>query len=81
MSESIHGHEVMRMMLESKQKFTKKSLEKAIIDKFGSDARFHTCSAENMSAEELIEFLESRGKFIGSEEEFSTDAGKICDHE
>ena len=34
----IHGHEVMRMMLESQQPFDEASLEQAIVEKFGSEA-------------------------------------------
>lgn len=80
MSEAIHGHAVMEMMIESGESYTKESLEKAIIDKFGEEARFFTCSAENMTAKEIIDFLESRGKFVPSDKGFSTDANKICDH-
>ncbi len=80
MSESIHGHDVMEMMIAAKQSFTKESLEQAIVEKFGKDARFHTCSADNMIAKELIDFLESRGKFNGSNEGFVTVPDKICDH-
>ena len=67
--ESIHGHEVMQMMVESGAAYTKDSLEAAIITKFGKDARFHTCSAQNLTPRELVEFLESREKFIDSDEE------------
>ncbi len=80
--ESIHGHEVMEMMISSKESFTKESLEEAIINKFGKDARFYTCSAQNMTASEIIEFLELRGKFMDSDggEGFQTDPSQICDH-
>ena len=80
MSESIHGHEVMEMMVASGKSYTKASLEHEIIEKFGVDTRFYTCSAENMTAHELVDFLESRNKFIGDGERFSTDSEKICDH-
>ena len=80
MSESIHGHEVMEMMVASGKTYTRESLEVEIVEKFGADARFHTCSAENMTAKELVDFLEDRGKFINSDEGFSTDPEKICDH-
>ena len=80
MSESVHGHEVMEMMISSKKQFTKESLEQAIAEKFGSHARFYTCSAEDMTAKELIDFLDSRGKFNGSDEGFATDPDKICNH-
>lgn len=81
MTDSIHGHAVMEMMLESRDPFTKASLKSAIEAKFGAQARFHTCSANNLTAEELIDFLAARGKFTEQEGKgFQTDASKICDH-
>ena len=80
MSDSIHGHEVMQMMLDSGENYTNETLETAIIEKFGSKARFHTCSAENMTAKDLVVFLAARDKFIDSGEGFKTDPEKICDH-
>lgn len=80
MSKLVHGHEVMEMMMTSGKNYTKETLEREIIEKFGADTRFHTCSAENMTACELVDFLESRDKFIGAGEGFSTNPEKICDH-
>ncbi|MDY1039115.1 YecH family metal-binding protein [Lelliottia sp. CFBP8978] len=77
---SIHGHDVLNMMLESGEQYTEKSLIQAIDLRFGNNARFHTCSAENMSAGELVTFLAARGKFIPVEEGFSTHESKICRH-
>ena len=75
---SIHGHEVLNMMLESGERYSEQSLEAAICMRFGKDARFHTCSAEDMTAAELVAFLASRGKFIPAENGFSTHESKIC---
>ena len=80
MSQSIHGHEVMEMMLEEGGHFTRASLKEAIEARFGADARFHTCSASGMDVEALIDFLAKRGKFIESEQGFQTRADKICNH-
>lgn len=80
MTKSIHGHEVMQMMLSSEQSYTKESLCAAIVAKYGQDSRFHTCSAENMSAEQLVDFLQSRGKFVGAQSGFTTSADKMCNH-
>ncbi|MEG0009251.1 YecH family metal-binding protein [Aeromonas lusitana] len=80
MSQSIHGHEVMEMMLTQGGQFTRASLKQAIDERFGSEARFHTCSASEMDAEALIELLAKRGKFIESEHGFQTRADKICNH-
>ncbi|EHC38096.1 hypothetical protein LTSEADE_1769, partial [Salmonella enterica subsp. enterica serovar Adelaide str. A4-669] len=38
--DSIHGHEVLNMMIESGEQYTHTSLEAAIK---GERARFHTC--------------------------------------
>jgi probable metal-binding protein len=75
----IHGHEVMRMMLEGGGSFDRHSLKAAIIERFGPAARFCTCSASGMSADELIEFLAERGKFVPTGDGFSTSPDKICD--
>ena len=77
---SIHGHEVLNMMLDSETGYSEKSLEQAIIAKFGDEARFHTCSAEGMTAGELVLFLAERGKFIPQQDGFTTHESKICHH-
>ncbi|WP_228728746.1 YecH family metal-binding protein [Klebsiella grimontii] len=65
---SIHGHEVLQMMISSGESYTVATLEAAIIARFGKEARFHTCSAENLSAAELVAFLQKKGKFIAVDE-------------
>ncbi|WP_421177553.1 YecH family metal-binding protein [Aeromonas jandaei] len=80
MSQSVHGHEVMEMMLEQDGQFTRASLKQAMAQRFGADARFHTCSSSEMDAEALIDFLAARGKFIEAGEGFQTRADKICNH-
>jgi len=80
MPNQIHGHEVMHMILDSGLTYSRESLAAAIIGRFGSDARFHTCSAENMTAAELIEFLSARGKFSGPPEAFTLDPDRVCQH-
>ncbi len=78
---TIHGHEVLNMMLQAGHGFTRASLEQAILETFGSEARFYTCSAQDMTAAELIDFLEQRGKFVPVDEGFNTRPDKICNHE
>jgi len=80
MPDQIHGHEVMRMMLASGDTYTRSSLRSTIVGKFGEDARFYTCSAEQMTAEELIVFLEDRGKFVRRDGGFTTAPERVCDH-
>jgi probable metal-binding protein len=80
METQIHGHDVLDFMIASGASYTRASLAEAIRGKFGPEARFHTCSADNMTAEELITFLASRGKFVGTEAGFTVDAGRVCQH-
>lgn len=75
----IHGHEVLAMM--QGRSYTEKSLLEAIIEKFGTEERFYTCSAENLTAQELIDFLKDHGKFMPMDNGFTVDAGKVCEHE
>ncbi len=76
----IHGHEVLHMMME--QSYTSKDqLLKDIKTKFGDEERFYTCSASNMTAEELVDFLEKRGKFMPcNEKDFTVNAERICNN-
>jgi len=77
----IHGHEVMKMMLGSGKTYTKASLTDEIVRCFGANARFYTCSAENLSPAELVDFLEAKGKFVPSKEGgFNTSADLMCQH-
>lgn len=72
----IHGHEVLDMM--QGHSYTEKSLLEAIIDRFGAEERFYTCSAENLTAQGLIDFLKEHGKFMPMEEGFTVDRTKVC---
>ena len=70
----------MAMMNESRQTFTRESLAAAIVTRFGAGARFHTCSASGMTPEQLITFLEERGKFAPSPSGFTLDPERVCQH-
>jgi probable metal-binding protein len=80
MAERVHGHEVMAMMVESGTGYTRESLRAAIVDRFGPDTRFYTCSADSLTPDELITFLQARGKFIPAADGFTTDESKLCNH-
>lgn len=77
---SVHGHDVLNMMIESGERYSAGSLEAAIITRFGKTTRFHTCSAENLTAGELVAFLQQKGKFIALPEGFTTNESKMCRH-
>lgn len=76
--EQLHAHEVLFMM--EGNSYSEASLRAAIIDKFGESQRFYTCSAENMSVDELIVFLKQKGKFMPADDGFTVDTTKVCSH-
>lgn len=77
---SVHGHDVMDAMVASNRLFTRESAAAFIIEKFGLGTRFHTCSASEMTAQDLVDFLATRGKFVGSEEGFTVNTQRVCQH-
>ena len=78
--EQIHGHEVIQMMLQSGKAYTRASLLTDIVATFGSDSRFFTCSAQNLSPEGIIDFLQAKRKFVPCEEGFQTSPDLMCKH-
>ncbi len=79
--QSVHGHEVMHMMLERPEGFTRAELVQAIAERFGAEARFHACSAEGLTAEGLVAFLQERGKFLERKGRMQVQPERICQHE
>jgi probable metal-binding protein len=78
---SVHGHAVLEMM--DGNDYTESSLLDAIHKKFGTEARFHTCSQSDMNANQLVAFLKAKGKFkptSADNSQFTVDTRKICRH-
>ncbi len=76
-----HAHEVMQMMADSGGTYTRESFAASLADRFGPDARFCSCSAAGMSADELLVFLFSRGKLAGDiDGSFRLCAAGHCGH-
>ena len=78
--EQIHGHEVMQLMLQSGKAYTRASLLADIVARFGPSSRFFTCSAENLTPEGIIDFLQGKGKFVPGAEGFRTSPDLMCKH-
>jgi probable metal-binding protein len=76
--EQMHAHEVLHMM--EGNSYSEKTLREAIINKFGEQQHFYACSAEDMDVDELIVFLKRKGKFMPSDDGFTVDITKVCDH-
>jgi probable metal-binding protein len=75
---TIHGHEILHHLLEKEP--TPAELRNHVCKTYGSDVRFRTCSAEDMSLEELIVFLKDRKKFILLDGKMVAQPEKMCSH-
>lgn len=77
---SIHAHKILEMM--HGKSFTEASLINTIKGDFGDDARFHTCSAQDMDAQAIVAFLKNKGKFkpASDEQGFTVNENAVCDH-
>lgn len=76
--EQLHAHEVLHMMYGNS--YSEQTLKEVIIRKFGAEQLFYACSADSMDADELIEFLKRKGKFMPANEGFTVDISKVCNH-
>ena len=61
---TAHVHEILEMISMSGKAYSSAELQQAIEAQFGNEMRFNSCSIDNMNAEQAVEFLISRGKFI-----------------
>ncbi len=75
---SIHAHQVLKAFAGKQDSL--ESLLKAISDQFGHDALFHNCCGNEMSAEQLLTFLQKKGKLIETQTGLFTVNHQTCDH-
>ncbi len=78
-SNQIHGHAVMDMMIAADQAYTRESLRAAIVERFGEDAVFYTCSASGLDVDAMIDFLAGHGKLKGEPGALRLDPSTRCD--
>jgi probable metal-binding protein len=77
--ENVHGHEVLRLVGEAEVPLTRGELEAEMVRRFGEGARFCTCSAGDMTREELLGFLMERGKLVEREGRMEIVRERICE--
>ena len=75
-----HVHEVLEMMEAANGTYNRETLCAAINEKFGAHAQFYSCSAKGMNANDVVDFLDARGKFTGTVDAFSFDTSQRCGH-
>ncbi len=76
----VHGHEVLHMMINSGKAYTRESLVAKIQETFGAETRFRACSTGNLTAAELVEFLDQKGKLLRHADGLRTSVDVMCQH-
>jgi probable metal-binding protein len=81
MTESIHGHRVLEILEGSESPLSVRQLREVVVNRYGEDARFHTCSAQAMNLDELLVFLSQRGKVSAVEGLIEAAPDRTCHDE
>jgi probable metal-binding protein len=80
MPQSVHGHEVLEAILAHSGPIPRAHLAAAMADAHGADARYHTCSAQDMTLDELLAFLLERGKISSEADGIVAHREEMCAH-
>lgn len=59
---AVHGHEIIDLVSSHPEGIRLSQLAETVMERFGSSATFHTCSALGMDLDALLAFLEARDK-------------------
>lgn len=59
---AIHGHDIIDLVSQYPDGIRLSQLMEIVSERFGKSATFHTCFAAGMDLDELLHFLEPRGK-------------------
>ncbi|MCY9873679.1 YecH family metal-binding protein [Vibrio barjaei] len=78
MTAAIHAHKVLNLLRE--QPMTRELLEKTVIEQFGTEARFRTCSREGFDLDSLLAFFVEKQKVIENQGVWELNIERVCSH-
>ena len=81
MPESIHAHEILRLIAATAPARDVEDLHSQLAECFGPEARFHTCSRTDLSLDDLLIFLLEHGKVEAVDGEIRVVTDHVCRHE
>ncbi|NTV47621.1 MAG: YecH family protein [Chlorobiales bacterium] len=79
--QSIHGHEILKMLIDAKDAYTRERLGLEVSQKFGENVRFHACQGSDMTLDGLMEYLSVRGKIQEKNGRLYSATEHMCSHE
>lgn len=80
MENVIHAHDVLSMVAESNDGMMLEDLRAVLQTKYGPDVRFTNCADARFTVDELLLFLESRGKIYVDDGVARVNARNVCSH-
>jgi probable metal-binding protein len=77
----FHAHDVMHLLAGQSRALTASEIKSLILEKFGLDADFGSCSMDGMDADQVIQFLLDRQKLSEVEPgKFVLEGNHSCGH-
>lgn len=80
MSQDIHGHAILEHIIAAGGRLPLRELRQFAEQTYGSDATYHTCSASQMSLDQLLVFLKTRNKISVAGEQVTVHVENVCNH-
>ncbi len=74
----VHGHNVLNLLNETPM--SKEDLHAHVVAEHGQDTRFCTCQHSDLTLDDLLEFLLSKGKLVEVNGKLATNAERVCNH-
>lgn len=75
----LHIHEVLNIIYNSDKNFTIEELKQEVINNFGEDISFTSCSENEFEINEMVDFMLQRGK-IQLQGDKIYPFGEACNH-
>lgn len=80
-STNVHGHEILNFVHAANPRVNREQLFAHVKSAYGPHALFCTCSAADMTFEQLFSFLIAAGKIVERGGLLYTDTSKVCSGE
>ncbi len=76
----IHAHDVLHMVGESNGGILLEELRTELNTRFGPDVRFTNCADARFTVDELLHFLQARGKISVDDGVARVNGQNVCHH-
>lgn len=79
--ESIHGHALLNYIIDQSEPVKVETLRDWAHAIHGKQARYHTCSAKDLSLDDILSFFQTRNKITIEGGAITAAVSHVCSHE